>query len=277
MNVTVAGVDGNPLASNIVAAQGPGGDGSVRVYNSRLPRPGETPGTYSSFQPYPGGSTGVVLAAGLVDAMSGRTSIITAPGAGVASWIKTFRNSLFHQASQTRGGHPGHPGVTIGGSDPVRSWNEPDGAEPTWDETSSFVAFGADYLGGVGLSAGWVAGELGGVQRIVARARNTGEVIVYSSGSGLDGQPAAYAQSPTMHDATVTFTPMARFTPGPGAGVGTASTSTGADLLTTQAVGDTWAVVRYHLIRPAPDARTLTPERVAAVALSAGVPSLAGS
>ena len=80
VNVTVAGVDGNPLADNIVAAQGSRGDGNVRIYSSELPEPGQAPAAYSSFQPYPGGTTGVVLAAGLVDPMSGRVSIVTAPG-----------------------------------------------------------------------------------------------------------------------------------------------------------------------------------------------------
>lgn len=279
VNVTVAGVDGNPMASNIVAAQGPGGDGNVTIYASELPESGQTPATYSSFQPYPGGSSGVVLAAGLVDAMSGRVSIITAPGEGVAAWIKTFRNSLFHRASQqgNRSQHTGHKGVTLAGGDPVRSWNRPDGTDPIWDETSSFVAFGGDYLGGVNLSAGWLAGELGGAQRIVVRAKETGEVIVYSSGSGLDGQPAAYAESPTMHDATVTFAPMAQFNPGPGAGVGTASTSVGADLLITQGSGTSGSLVRYRLTRPAPDATTLKPERIATVELPGGAVSLAGS
>lgn len=278
INVTVAGVDGNPLADNIVAAQGPGGDGNVRIYASGLPEPGQAPAAYSSFQPYPGGTTGVVLAAGLVDPMSGRVSIVTAPGEGAPAWIKTFRNSLFHQApQQKRGDHSGHPGVTLSGTDPVRSWNQPDGSDPAWDETASFVAFDNAYLGGVDLSAGWVAGELGGVQRIIARAKATGEVIVYSSGSGLTGQPAAYVESPGTHDAPLTFTPMARFSPGSGAGVGTASTSYGADLLTTQGSGDSWRIVRYRLARPTPDAVTLKPEPVASVPVPGGEPSLAGS
>ncbi len=278
VNVTVAGVDGNPLADNIVAAQGPGGDGNVRVYASDLPDPGQTPADYSSFQPYPGGTTGVVLAAGLVDAMSGRVSIITAPGEGAPAWIKTFRNSLFHRAPQkTTGEHSGHSGVTLSGSGPVRSWNQPDGADPAWDESSSFIAFDGAYLGGLNLSAGWVAGEFGGVQRIIARAKTTGEVIVYSSGSGLTGQPEAYVQSPSGHDAPVTFTPMARFSPGAGAGVGTASTSAGADVLVPQVSGDDWRLVRYHLSRPTPEALALKPEPVGIVPLPGSEPSLAGS
>lgn len=167
--------------------------------------------------------------------------------------------------------------MTLSGTDPVRSWNHPDGADPAWDETASFVAFDNAYLGGVDLSTGWVAGELGGVQRVIARAKATGEVIVYSSGSGLTGQPAAYVQSPSTHDAPVTFTPMARFSPGSGIGVGTASTSYGADLLTTQGSGDSWRLVRYRLARPTPDAVTLNPEPVASVPLPGGEPSLAGS
>ncbi len=210
--------------------------------------------------------------------MSGRFGIISAPGAGAPAWIKTYRNSLFHRAAQQgKVEHTAHSAVTLSGSGPVRSWSQPDGADPTWDETASFVAFDGAYLGGVSLSAGWVAGELGGVQRIVTRAKTTGEVIVYSSGSGLTGQPEAYVQSPDMHDGPVTFTPMARFSPGPGAGVGTASTSFGADLLTTQSTGDTWRLVRYRLSRPTPDAGTLRPEPVASVALRGGEPSLAGS
>lgn len=275
VNVTVAGVDGNPLASNIVAAQGSGGDGKVQIFASQLPQPGQAPDVYSSFTPYPDSTAGVVLAAGLVDAMSGRTSIITAPGEGAPARIKTFRNSLFHRIPQAPGQHRDHPGIS--GTSPVRSWSEPEGADPTWEETASFVAFDDGYVGGVSIAAGWVGGELGGVQRIIARAKTTGEVIAYSSGSGLDGQPEAYVESPDKHDAPVTFTEMARFSPGTGSGVGAASTSFGADLLITQGSGDAWAVVRYRLAPPAPDADTVKPEAVATVPLRAGAPSLAGS
>lgn len=280
INVTVAGVDGNPGASNIVAAQGAGGDGNVQIYNSRLPEVGQSPGTYSSFKPYPDFTTGVVLASGLVDSMSGRTSIITAPGAGAPPWIKTFRNSLFSQATQPAGdlaGHLEHHGVSLSDAGAVRSWNEPDGADPTWDETASFVAFDGAYLGGVTLSAGWLAGEFGGVQRIVVRRAAVGDLAVYSSGSGLNGQSTGYIKTANAHDPSASFTLMAEFNPGPGSGVGTASTSLGADLLTTVKQGETWALMRYQLARPTPTSSTLVPKPIGTVPLGDAEPTLAGS
>lgn len=279
VNVTVAGVDGNPGAANIVAAQGAGGDGNVLIYDSQLPAVGQTPGTYSSFHPYQGGTTGVVLAAGLVDAMSGRTSIVTVPGAGAPALVKTFRASLFSRLPQSEpdpGSHHDHGAARPSDSGGVRSWSRPDGSDPSWDETASFLPFGGTYLGGVNLSTGWLAGEYGGVQRIMLRRNEGGDVAVFSSGSGLTGQPAGYVAAGHAHE-SVSFELMAQFSPGPGSAVGTASTSQGADLLATVKQGGTWSVVRYQLVRPAPNSAALEVKPLDTVSFAGVEPSLAGS
>ena len=68
----------------------------VKVFGATRPRAlGTAPVLFASFSPYPGSQSGVSVAAGLVDAVSGRASIVTAPGAGEAARIKTFRFDLY--------------------------------------------------------------------------------------------------------------------------------------------------------------------------------------
>ena len=95
------------------------------------------------------------------------------------------------------------------------------------------MPFGDDYRGGVSLATGWLAGSLGGAERIVVSQLAEGTVKVYSSGSALDGGPAMYLHSP-QHGHGAAFREIASFTPFDGAWgtqVATTSTTSGANLL----------------------------------------------
>ena len=271
VSVAAAGVDGNPRADNLIVAAGAGIESIVKVFGSELPRQlGAAPDVFASFSPYPGATTGVSVAAGMVDAVSGRSSIVTAPGAGSPPQVKTFRFDLYRPNTG------------------AAAWCAPSDALPldVPRVTSEFLAFGAGYTGGLSLSTGWLdAGALGGARSIVvAQDAAPGTVKVFSSGSALDGQPASYLESPDQHDATVAFREIASFAPfadAPSAGVRAATTSTtsGADLLVSglDAAGMDVRVRRYALRRASPDATTLTPELLADVESAPGrVPSSLG-
>ena len=144
VNVAAAGIDGNPLADNIVVGSGPGRESTVKVFSTGLPRVGTAPGVWGSFTPYAGSESGVQVATGLVDAMSGRQSIVTAPGPGNPARIKTFRYDLL-TPNNSHSGHTMCPTSAEAPSDPV--------------VTSNFLAFGPGYTGGVSLATGWVAGQ----------------------------------------------------------------------------------------------------------------------
>ena len=179
---------------------------------------------------------------------SGRQSIVTAPGAGDAPVIKTFRWDLFTptaraQANGTSTQHAGSP------TDPV--------------QTAEYLAFDQNYTDGVAVATGWVAGAEGGAMSIVtSQTGGGGEVRVWSSGSLLDGQPAMYLDSPNHHESDVKYEQIASFAPfRGGASVATSSTTHGADLL----VSGPNEVRKYALARPTPDAKTVAPKQITAL------------
>lgn len=259
VQVAGADIDGNALASNIIVGSGPGMPTQVRVFSTELPGKGEAPEIFSSFAPYPDSAAGVTLATGLVD-LSGRESIVTAPGPGEAPMVKTFRYDLFTptarmRARQTPHDHEGYPG------EPVK--------------TSEFLAYDEAYRDGVALSTGWVAGDEGGAKSIVTgQLRGAGTVRTWSTGSRLDGEPVMYTESPDHHSGTVTFARTASFDPfRGGVTVATTSTTSGADLL----VAGAGEVRKYALGRAAPDAKTLSPTLLATLPRLPGTPgALAG-
>jgi hypothetical protein len=264
--VSVAGadIDGNGLSDNIIVGAGPGTDSQVKVFSSRLPRPGTAPEVFSTFAPYPGSRSGVTLATGLVDAVSGRPSIVTAPGPGEAARIKTFRWDLYTptERAKAKGAPDTHP------TDPAT--------------TSDFLVFDPGYAGGVSLAAGWVAGAEGGAQSIVAsQLGGDGTVQVWSTGSRLDGQPAMYLHDPNHEMGNLEFGQIASFAPfsgapaGAGVRVATTSTTIGADLLVS-GPGPAGAEVRkYTLRRPDPAAKTVAPTLVTTLPPLPGGPAQA--
>jgi FtsP/CotA-like multicopper oxidase with cupredoxin domain len=259
ISVAGADIDGNSMADNIIVATGPGTDSQVTVYSSDLPEPGTAPEVFSAFTPYPGSSSGVTLSTGLVDAGSGRHSIVTAPGPGEPARIKTFRYDLFTPTARAQA-----DGTAAAGHH--RKPNEP-------EITSEFLAFDESYTGGVTLTAGWVAGAEGGAQSIVAGQADGDTVRVWSAGSRLDGQPTMYLDNPNHHESTIEFRQIASFAPVPGARgvtVATTSTTTGADLLVSASAPGGSDVRKLGLVRAGPEATTLAPGPLAPVAVVAG-------
>ena len=263
VTVAAADIDGNEFADNVVVGSGAGMESTVKVFGSKLPSaPGTAPGVFASFSPYPGSKTGVQVATGMVDAMSGRSSIVTAPGAGGASAIKTFRFDLFRP------------------NEGAAAWCAPRDPLPPGvpRQTTDFVAFDDGYTGGVSISTGWVTGPWGGAKSIVvAQTAAPGLVKIFSSGSGLDGQPKGYLRSPSVHETRVDFHEIASFRPfddAPSSGVRVAMTSTerGADVLASglDAAGENARVRKFGMERADKTAKTLTPKLVAEVESSPG-------
>jgi hypothetical protein len=250
--VSVAGadIDGNGLSDNIIVGAGPGADSQVKVFSSHLPaQPGSAPDVFSTFAPYPGSKSGVTLTAGLIDSMSGRPSVVAAPGPGDPAHIKVFRWDLYTPTERAK----------------AKGAKESEISDPA--TTADFMAFDPSYTGGVSLAAGWVAGAEGGAQSVVTGQLGAdGTVRVWSSsGSRLDGQPAMYLESPNHEMGNLQFAQIAELKPfsggppGTGTLVATTSTTTGADLLVSR-TGPAGAEVRkYALARPDPTAKTLAP------------------
>jgi FtsP/CotA-like multicopper oxidase with cupredoxin domain len=249
--VSVAGadIDGNGLSDNIIVGAGPGADSQVKVFSSHLPaQPGSAPDVFATFAPFPGSKSGVILATGLVDSMSGRPSVVAAPGPGEPAHIKVFRWDLYTPTERAK----------------AKGAKESEISNPA--TTADFMAFDPSYTGGVSLAAGWVAGAEGGAQSVVTGQLGAdGTVRVWSTGSRLDGQPAMYLESPNHEMGNLQFAQIAELKPfsggppGTGTLVATTSTTTGADLLVS-GTGPAGAEVRkYALARPDPAARTLAP------------------
>jgi hypothetical protein len=238
VNVAATQIDGSS-ADNIIVGSGPGIPDQVRVFDSHLPpSPGTAPALFSTFNPYPDDRSGVSVAGGIVDFMSGRNSIVTAPGPGSPAHIKVFHFSLMT---------------------PIDNALKPDasmdmsGVEPM--STAEFIPFGNTYRGGVSLATGWLTGALGGAQSIVvSQLAGGGAVKVYSSGSALQGLPMMYLSNPA-HDDPITFKAVAALSPfvgSSGARVAATSTTSGADLLVSGVApgGRSVQVIRYRLVRP---------------------------
>ncbi len=263
--VTVAGadIDGNAMADNIIVGSGPGIESQVKVFSSTLPsESGKAPDVFSTFTPYPGSQSGVVLATGMVEAGSGRESVVTAPGPGDAPLVKSFRWDLFTPTARAQAngtatqGHSSKP-------------NEP-------RMTSQIMAYDENYRGGVSLSTGWVAGAEGGAKSIVTgQLAGDGTVRVWSNGSRLDGQPTMYLDNPNHHEENIEYAQIAEFAPFPGAkpGVTVATTSTvhGADLLVAGLTPGGQEVRKFTLERPTPDAKTVAPKQIATLPVIPGV------
>ena len=80
--------------------------------------------------------------------------------------------------------------------------------------TAQFLAYDENYQDGVALSAGWVAGALGGAKSIVtSQLGGAGTVRVWSSGSLLDGQPGIYLDDPNHHEENIEYRQIASFEP----------------------------------------------------------------
>jgi hypothetical protein len=251
VTVATACIDG-ATADNVIVGSGPGIPTEVKIYQIPLAATSSAgPALFAAFKPYPDDRSGVTIAAGFVDFSTGRESIITAPGPGSQTKIKVFAFPLFKAIAKT------DRESTQAAEQPVN--------------TSSFVPFGDDYRGGVSLATGWLAGTLGGAQRIVAgQLSDRGSVKVFSSGCALDGGPSMYLHNPLHHDHGAHFREIASFEPfseSGGTRVATTSTTTGANLLVSGiGHGETEAsVLKYDLVRPNSQSTTLQATRLSEV------------
>jgi FtsP/CotA-like multicopper oxidase with cupredoxin domain len=257
ISVGTVQIDGT-IMDNIIVAPGAGMVGEVKVFRSPLPTAsGTAPELFASFKPYGEQMNGVTLATGFVDFATGRDSIVTAPGAGSIADVKVWAFPLLRPI----------PGVKTSSSDPHAAHG---GAIDQPVNTSTFMPFGKDYRGGVSLATGWLAGSLGGAKRIVVgQLADSGQVKVFTAGSALDGGPSLYLHSPSQHGHGTVFKEMASFRPFgvPGAvRVATTSTTTGAHLLVSgMSAGSETAVLKYDLVRPTPQARTVELRRLGQV------------
>jgi FtsP/CotA-like multicopper oxidase with cupredoxin domain len=251
VSVATACIDG-ATADNVIVGSGPGTPSEVKVYQIPLASASSTgPALFATFKPYGDDGSGVTVAAGFVDFSTGRESIVTAPGPGVATKIKVFAFPLLKPVAKA------DRGSTQAADQPMN--------------TSSFVPFGDDYRDGVSLATGWLAGKLGGAQRIiVSQLADHGSVKIFSSGCALDGGPSMYLHNPLHHDQNVHFREIASFEPfgePGGTRVAATSTTTGANLLVSGIVpGETDAsVVKYDLVRPDTQSTTLKAVRLGEV------------
>lgn len=91
-------IDGNGFADNLVVGSGPGRETEVKVFESGLPDEiGDAPEVFASISPYPGEENGVSVATGLLEAASGRNSIVTVPGPGTETEVKVYRFDLYEK------------------------------------------------------------------------------------------------------------------------------------------------------------------------------------
>ena len=223
------------------------------------------PEVFASFTPYPGSQAGVSIATGMVDAASGRASIVTAPGAGDAPRVKVFRYDLFTPTAR----------VTAAGGDGRDT--------PAWitgsasrRQTAEFLAYDEGYTGGVSLATRLGRRRRGWCEEHRHRPARWGRAR-WRCGPpdhASSGEPAMYLESPDHHAAAVDFAQIASFAPFPAAAgvtVATTSTTTGADLLVSTADASGSSVVKLALGRADPSATTLAP------ALLATLPALPGA
>ena len=152
VSVAATQIDGSS-ADNIIVGSGPGVPDQVRVFGSNLPSSsGTAPALFSTFNPYPDDRSGVSVAGGIVDFMSGRNSIVTAPGPGAPTHIKVFDFSLMT------------PIDGVPKQDASMNMHESIDVPMS---TAEFTPFGDTYKGGVSLATGWLTGAFGGAQSIV--------------------------------------------------------------------------------------------------------------
>ena len=266
VSVASSQIDGS-TADNIIVGSGPGILNEVKVYRSKLPTTkGTAPELFSSFNPYLDDRNGVSVASGFVDFTTGRYSIVTAPGVGSMAQVKVFNFPLMTPIDKTKRTGPGADQCEPGDNKPA--------------VTNAFMPFGMGYRGGLSLATGWLAGSLGGAERIVVgQLTGPGEVKVYSSGSRLEGGPKVYLAA-ADHTPVATFAEIASFKPfdeASGVSVATTSTTSGADLLVSgiSPADKSVQVLKFELVRPDPDAVRLDARQLSTVVSAAGTSALA--
>ncbi len=237
LNITSDQIDGG-TSDNIIVGSGSDMPSEVKVFTYK---PDSSPELFSAFEPYPGDTSGVKVASGFVSFMSGRNSIVTAPGPGTPAVVKVFDYWLMKPAP-----------IKIKETNiPLQMCSKGDG-KPA--QLAEFAPFGNDYKDGISLATGWLYGQLGGSKRIiVGQLTGRGEVKVFSTGSAIQGGPKDELKSPVEHGEPPEYAEDFSFVPFDGkSGVRVAATSTtmGADLLVSGAAGDTAKILKFEIAPP---------------------------
>ena len=90
ISVAAAQIDGTTL-DNIIVGSGPGITSEIKVYPTKLPKPGTAPPLFTSFwRRMPATPPASAFATGFVDFGTGRNSIVSAPGPGSVAEMKVF-------------------------------------------------------------------------------------------------------------------------------------------------------------------------------------------
>ncbi|MGE0273183.1 MAG: multicopper oxidase domain-containing protein [Alphaproteobacteria bacterium] len=253
INVAAAQIDGTS-ADNIIVASGPGSASMVKVYGTALPsETGKAPPVFSGFKPYGDDKSGVTLTTGFVDFGTGRYSIVTAPGPGAVAEVKVFVYPLYTVAKGAKAPPGSH------------------GHEKGPEMSASFKPFGDGYKDGVSLATGFLAGVLGGAERIaVGQLAGAGAVSVWSGATALDGGPAMYLQNPSKHNAP-TFREIANFKPfDGGARVAATSTTEGANLVVSGVSGGQSKVQKFAFEQSKSQPKMLEAKRIGEIATLSG-------
>ena len=264
VSVASANIDGTQNGSNVIVGSGPGMPATVKVLKSD--HEVASRGVFASWQPYAGFTGGVDVAAGLIDA-TGRSSVVTAPGAGTQARIHTYMFDLFtpttqHQSMATQMGHP------------LSTANVP-------AKTGDFLAFDAGYRGGVNLATGWVAGQDGGFSRIIAGQQSGGSsVSVFTSGSALQGHPGMYLMPADDYSMATQFIKSASFVAFPGSSTGvqvaTSANPRSADLLVGGFSGGTSQLRALSLQRASSQSTMWSPKTLYSRSFGPSIAGLGG-
>ncbi len=219
VSIAAGDINGDGAADVIVGA-GPGMEPVVSVFS------GPDAMLYSRFNAYtPRFLGGISVAAGMIDE-SGRISIVTGPGAGGGPHIATWQFDLYQPSKEEL-------------------------ARTTMPmNISNFWAFSPNYTGGVSLATGWTSGEQGGFQNIlVGSLKGASHVVVFSSGSSLQGFPSLEMEMPLKFTQAASFYAFGATASG-GVHLAASSTRVGASLYATTESAAGSEVAKFKLNRP---------------------------
>lgn len=223
--VNVSGSDFNGDGyDDIIVGAGAGGGPAVAIFD------GKTGNRLTQFYAYDSAFRGgVTVAAGDIDG-SGFESLITGPGAGGGPQVRTWQNPHFYPIGSTPI-LPSDPSITMG-------------------MTGQFLAYEANYLGGVQVATGLNSGSsLGGFDRILTGAmKASSRVTVWEVLASHDPMAMAPAQmSGLMFGMSTSFNAFdSRETNG--VQVGTVAVSTGSGFLAATGSGSATRVRRFSLL-----------------------------